>query len=413
MEKIKIDFGGGEFLLDPSSHEFDNQLGVIEYNLSDGFGREISTNGCPLLWQSFIAQFKALIERFKAELSSGKDVSWVKPEFAKYSLLFVAFSTFSRNDDYTSEAFEEAKQFHDSGFQRVLIEAGAVFRSGFNEANQLLGMSAQSKRRDACIVFIDTLVTHFEFNLDSIVNSNQDKDEETQRQFLKELNNILNNSDLDSDFDIKSKWDLLIRQVQEKASQILAIEALKKSVDKISKDAEIVLETKRQLGRIEPLDEHWKKKRDQHFRNVWWLFAFVLVLLWIGHSQLDGLLSFNGACKDNQTSSWVQFFDNAIRCWRVEKAILFFSVWAWTVTQIFHFLRSQWHLYNDASERIVMAKSYKLLQSDSQFGGDQGQTNKASFMILEALLRQADDGLMKDSPKANLLPIGLIKQSND
>jgi hypothetical protein len=60
-----------------------------------------------------------------------------------------------------------------------------------------------------------------------------------------------------------------------------------------------------------------------------------------------------------------------------------------------------------------MAKSYKLLQSDSQFGGDQGQTNKASFMILEALLRQADDGLMKDSPKANLLPIGLIKQSND
>lgn len=235
----------------------------------------------------------------------------------------------------------------------------------------------------------------------------------TLMDLLVALNELLNDRTLTDDSNKKLILERLVDELHKKASEILHLDNVEADLDKLRTKFDSALEAKKQIDDIGPLHNHWERKRDDHLKNVRCIFWISVGLIIIGLLVTNNLLSFDGTCPTTPASTWVQFYDYAIRCWQIEKTILFVSVWAWAITQAFHFFRSQWHLYNDAIERIVMAESYKRLISECEFGSDKEHSSKAAFMILEALLRQSDDGLMKDSPKAHLLPVGLIKQSNN
>lgn len=411
MQTIKLDFAlEREYLIDNDSKVLDEQINLLFQDLRDIYPKKFISSSEYLEWESCGSIINYLViphikNKYREHLG-GLNIDCLTSVLARYSIFFVAFSGI---ENYTSATYEKTLLDFEfaKGFQLQLLEDGRIFRKLLTQP---------SKSREALILFTSRLIEHLQFKINPFVFSGDIsfiQYDDDVKAFLTILSRLLNGYSPPPSFDLKETWGVLINQLNEKASQILAMETLQNSVNTIAKDAELVLETRKQMQKIEPLEIHWEDKRKHHLRNVKWIFGLAFCFLIIGLLVAKSLLSFDGTCPTMPASTWVQFFDYAIRCWQVEKAILFVSVWAWTFTQIFHFLRSQWHLYNDASERVVMAKSYKRLQSDNEFGNDQGQTNKASFMILEALLRQADDGLMKDSPKTNLLPIGLIKQSND
>ena len=408
---MKFDFAlGREYLIDSHSKRLDEQINLLIQDLKNIYPQKFTSSSKYLELESCGSIIDCLviphIEKKYRDYQGGSNIDCLNSILARYSVFFVAFSGVENHTSATYEKtlldFEFAKSF-----RLQLLEDGKVFRK----------LLVNAKSREALILFTSRLVEHLQFKFNPTPNvfsgdiSFIQNDDDVQA-FLTVLIRLLNVS-LPPSFDPKETWGGLINQLHEKTSQLLEMEAIKDSVNAIAKDAGHVLETRRQMEKIEPLEKHWDEKRNKHFCFMWIIVGVaVLFLLW-GLKVINALLSFDGTCPTMPASNWVQFFDYAIRCWGIEKAIFFVSVWAWTITQIFHFLRSQWHLYNDASERVVMAKSYKRLQLDNHFGNDQSQANKASFMILEALLRQADDGLMKHSPKTNLLPIGLIKQSND
>lgn len=128
--------------------------------------------------------------------------------------------------------------------------------------------------------------------------------------------------------------------------------------------------------------EYWTTKQKTH-RDMAWVF---------------GALSFVALAAS--AISLVSFIQNLLQkvqpntapeLWRIGAIATFGVFVVWGVRLLVRMFLSHLHLYGDASERIVMVKTYLSLLE-----GDRLASSEDRQLILQALFRPASDGIVKD-----------------
>jgi Family of unknown function (DUF6161) len=127
---------------------------------------------------------------------------------------------------------------------------------------------------------------------------------------------------------------------------------------------------------------YWEDKRKGHERM----------------SKITGALSFGGIAGAAATLGWL--IHNLLRtavpntapeAWRVAMLVLIGLFAVWGVRLVVRMFLSHLHLATDASERVVMARTYLSL-----IEGDRLASKEDRQLILQALFRPTADGIVKD-----------------
>jgi hypothetical protein len=127
---------------------------------------------------------------------------------------------------------------------------------------------------------------------------------------------------------------------------------------------------------------YWEDKRKGHERM----------------SKITGVLSFGGIAGAAGVLGWLIHDllrtvvpNTAPEAWRVAMLVLIGLFAVWGVRLVVRMFLSHLHLATDASERVVMARTYLSL-----IEGDRLASKEDRQLILQALFRPTADGIVKD-----------------
>ena len=147
------------------------------------------------------------------------------------------------------------------------------------------------------------------------------------------------------------------------------------------------------------LSNEWIEKKKSHFLNFKILIGLMTILIGIGIYIIlgwikSGNIAFDACC---EKMGIVDLIYGAFIYWGFQYKIIALILWFSATSQMIQLSKSQWHLINDASERIAIINTYNTF-TENKLLGDAG---KYMDVLLQSVFRTADDGLLKES-KATL-----------
>ncbi len=170
------------------------------------------------------------------------------------------------------------------------------------------------------------------------------------------------------------------------------------TTNRISK-IETALETFRkreaEINITNNLESAWTSKRINHIVILAVLCLIIFATVFIGCRSLqkwmiDGSNSaFDNCC---EKMGFVDLIYGGVIYWGIQYKAITILVWFVAVSLLIQLAKSQWHLINDASERIAIIRTYKIFTENNQFG----EPGKYMDALVQSIFRSADDGLLKD-----------------
>ncbi len=160
------------------------------------------------------------------------------------------------------------------------------------------------------------------------------------------------------------------------------------------------------------LESAWTIKRRSHIIILVLLCIAILSVFSIGYMILRSWMLNNnpsfGNCCENM--GFIDLIYGGVIYWGIQYKAITIFVWFTTISLFIQLAKSQWHLINDASERIAIIKTYKLFTKNKQLG----EPGKYMDALLQSIYRSSDDGLLKDVRNiyASVLP-GISRESGD
>ncbi len=179
---------------------------------------------------------------------------------------------------------------------------------------------------------------------------------------------------------------------------------IKSELNKIEKIRLIELSQKKkeESDLTKELESAWNSKKITHKWILICLCLFIFALICVGFStikvwMLNGNTTFDNCC---EKMGFVDLIYGAIIYWGFQYKLILIITWMGIIGQLTQIAKSQWHLFNDASERMAIIKTYKIF-SENKLMGEPGKYIEA---LLQSVFRSADDGMFKDVK--TILPFG-------
>jgi hypothetical protein len=142
------------------------------------------------------------------------------------------------------------------------------------------------------------------------------------------------------------------------------------------------------------LETAWTSKRINHVVILVVLGVAIFVTVNEGckllqESMTKGFSAFDNCC---EKMGFVDLIYGGIVYWGIQYKAIIILVWFVAVSLLIQLAKSQWHLINDASERIAIIRTYKIFTENNQLG----EPGKYMDALVQSIFRSADDGLLKD-----------------
>jgi hypothetical protein len=209
-----------------------------------------------------------------------------------------------------------------------------------------------------------------------------------------EIISYIKNGDLDyfNETDI-SKLPSYIKWIKNKNKKIKEI-----SLNKISQKKKI-----EEANITSKLESAWNSKKTGHMWILICLCVFIFFLIYIGYSTIEAWMLYGNTTFDNccKKMGFVDLIYGAIIHWAFQYKLILIAAWIAIISQLTQIAKSQWHLFNDASERIAIIETYKIF-SENKLMGEPGKYIEA---LLQSVFKSADDGMLKDVK--TIFPSGL------
>jgi hypothetical protein len=171
-----------------------------------------------------------------------------------------------------------------------------------------------------------------------------------------------------------------IQQKHEFNNRILKIETASK------KEAEIKV--------TKELETAWTSKRINHVVILVALGVAICATVKKGCKLLQEWMINGNSAFDNccEKMGFVDLIYGGVVYWGIQYKAITILVWFVAVSLLIQLAKSQWHLINDASERIAIIRTYKIFTENNQLG----EPGKYMDALVQSIFRSADDGLLKD-----------------
>lgn len=146
---------------------------------------------------------------------------------------------------------------------------------------------------------------------------------------------------------------------------------------------------------IDKLTKHWERKKSFHWITFVILAALIFCLTCVGCNVLQswiitGNSAFDSCCEQ---MSFANLLYGAVVHWGFQYKVILLVIWFAAIGQLIQLIKSQWHLINDASERMAIIDTYQTFANNKILG----DTGRFMDVLLQSVFRASDDGLLKDA----------------
>jgi len=165
-------------------------------------------------------------------------------------------------------------------------------------------------------------------------------------------------------------------------------------ISKIETTLETFRKREAEINVTKKLESEWTSKRKTHFYILAILCSSILATFYFGGKLLQEWMINGNSAFDNccEKMGFVDLIYGGVVYWGIQYKAITILVWFVAVSLLIQLAKSQWHLINDASERIAIIKTYKIFTENNQLG----EPGKYMDALVQSIFRSADDGLLKD-----------------
>ncbi len=163
---------------------------------------------------------------------------------------------------------------------------------------------------------------------------------------------------------------------------------------KIETTLNLFKRTEAEIKISKELESEWTSKRSTHFYILAILCLAIFGTFYFGYKLLQKWIVNGNSAFDNccEKMGFVDLIYGGVIYWGIQYKAITILVWFVAVSLLIQLSKSQWHLINDASERIAIIRTYKIFTENNQLG----EPGKYMDALVQSIFRSADDGLLKD-----------------
>lgn len=165
-------------------------------------------------------------------------------------------------------------------------------------------------------------------------------------------------------------------------------------ISKIETALETIRKREAEINITNNLESAWASKRINHIVILVVLCLIIFATVFIGGQSLQKWMINGNSAFDNccEKMGFVDLIYGGVIYWGIQYKAITMLVWFVAVSLLIQLAKSQWHLINDASERMAIIRTYKIFTENNQLG----EPGKYMDVLVQSIFRSADDGLLKD-----------------